>query len=256
MVAAPYGVDWALVSLYVFLLFFAGLILYLRREDRREGYPLEEDGTGRVRGRAGLLFAALPKTFHLPHGGGVVQAPNAIRDTRPLALRRVSVTPGSPSVPTGNPLVDGVGPAAYAQRRKVPDMTNHGEFRIVPLREAPGFYLEKRDPDPRGMKVYGADGKVAGTVADVWVDRGEVLLRYLEVALADGSGSVLTPITVARIEGRHNRVRVDAIAAAQFVDVPRIASPGSITFDEEERVAAYYGGGYLYGRPGRTEPLL
>ena len=38
-------------SFYAFGLFFIGLIFYLRREDRREGYPLEDDVTGRARDR-------------------------------------------------------------------------------------------------------------------------------------------------------------------------------------------------------------
>ena len=54
----------AQVVLYAFWIFFAGLILYLRREDKREGYPLESD-RGRPRGRAGLSCAAHSKG--LPH---------------------------------------------------------------------------------------------------------------------------------------------------------------------------------------------
>jgi photosynthetic reaction center H subunit len=33
--------DGAQIVLYAFWLFFIGLIIYLRREDKREGYPLE-----------------------------------------------------------------------------------------------------------------------------------------------------------------------------------------------------------------------
>jgi photosynthetic reaction center H subunit len=33
--------DGAQLTLYAFWLFFFGLIYYLRREDKREGYPLE-----------------------------------------------------------------------------------------------------------------------------------------------------------------------------------------------------------------------
>jgi photosynthetic reaction center H subunit len=36
-------IDVAQLTLYAFWIFFAGLILYLRREDKREGYPLESD---------------------------------------------------------------------------------------------------------------------------------------------------------------------------------------------------------------------
>ena len=38
-------IDVAQVTLYAFWLFFAGLIFYLRREDKREGYPLDSDRT-------------------------------------------------------------------------------------------------------------------------------------------------------------------------------------------------------------------
>ncbi len=34
-------IDGAAIALYAFWLFFAGLIYYLRREDKREGYPLD-----------------------------------------------------------------------------------------------------------------------------------------------------------------------------------------------------------------------
>ncbi len=33
--------DGAQIALYAFWFFFIGLIIYLRREDKREGYPLE-----------------------------------------------------------------------------------------------------------------------------------------------------------------------------------------------------------------------
>ena len=41
--------DVAELAFYVFVLFFVGLVFYLRREDKREGYPLLTDRTdGRV----------------------------------------------------------------------------------------------------------------------------------------------------------------------------------------------------------------
>lgn len=39
-------IDFAQISIYLFWFFFAGLIIYLRREDKREGYPLESDRKG------------------------------------------------------------------------------------------------------------------------------------------------------------------------------------------------------------------
>ena len=36
-------IDLAQVAIWVFWLLFAGLVYHLRREDKREGYPLESD---------------------------------------------------------------------------------------------------------------------------------------------------------------------------------------------------------------------
>jgi len=39
-------IDFAQVLLYAFWVFFAGLVIYLQRENMREGYPMEtEDGS-------------------------------------------------------------------------------------------------------------------------------------------------------------------------------------------------------------------
>ena len=40
-------IDVAQLVLYAFWIFFVGLIFYLRREDKREGYPLVSDRTVR-----------------------------------------------------------------------------------------------------------------------------------------------------------------------------------------------------------------
>lgn len=248
-------VDFALVAIIAFFMFFVGLVLYLRREDRREGYPLEEDGSGRVRSSGGLLFAAQPKTFRLA-GGGTYTAPNATRDRRELSAKRTSRAPGSPLQPIGNPMLAGVGPGAYAERSKTPDLTAHGAPVIQPMRVATGFSVVKGDGDPRGFTVRGTDGKTAGTVSDLWVDISESLIRYLEVTLADSGKAVLLPMTMSMIDKRRKSVAVDAITGAQFADVPVTASAAQVTLDEEERIAAYYGGGFLYATPSRTEPLL
>lgn len=249
--------DVAEFVFYAFVLFFFGLVFYLRREDRREGYPLEEDTTGRIEA-VDFPWLPDPKTYALPHGHGLVQTPNGKRETRPLALERTAVWPGAPLEPTGNPLVDGVGPAAYAERAKTPDVTLHGAPKIVPLRKAETFFIAKEDADPRGMSVIGADGKTAGVVADLWVDQSEYLFRYLEVELTPelGGRRVLMPMTMAVINAARRRVRAQSIAAAQFKDVPGLENPEQITLYEEERIVAYYGGGYLYALPSRKEPLL
>ena len=117
---------------------------------------------------------------------------------------------------------DGVGPASYANREDIPEYTIEGIPSIVPMRLMPQTTIEARDPDPRGMVVVGADGTVAGTVKDVWVDRAEALIRYLEVDVATPAGtrSVLLPMTMARVSGRSRQVSVKSILAAQFANVP------------------------------------
>ena len=61
------SIDVAQVVLYAFWVFFAGLIFYLRREDKREGYPLESDRSGRIIVQE---FPAMlgPKTFLMSDG--------------------------------------------------------------------------------------------------------------------------------------------------------------------------------------------
>ena len=250
------GLDVTEWVLYGFFLFFAGLIIYLRREDRREGYTLEDDVTGRREPEGGLLFTAQPKVFRLPHNAGTVSKPDGSRDSDDLKARRTAPWPGAPLEPVGDPLQAGMGPGAYANRAKVPDLMLHGGPRIVPLRVAPDFSLDKRDPDPRGMNVVAADNVVAGTVSEVWVDRSEYMVRYIEVQLTNSSKRVLVPMTMVVVQGGRKRVKINALLASQFENIPQLSGSDQITRDEEERVCAYVGAGTLYATPARTEAWL
>jgi photosynthetic reaction center H subunit len=235
-----------------FVLFFLALVVYLRREDRREGYPLEDEVTGRVDTPGGILATAIPKTFHLPFGRGTVTTPTKGREPVDVAGQRTFRSPGAPYAPTGNPLTSGMGPGAYAERARLPDLDAEGRNRIVPIGMAEHISVHGRDADPRGMTVTGADGAVAGTVTDIWVDRAEHVIRYLEVDT--GSAKVLAPMGMAKV-GRGGIV-IDAINAADFAAAPVPVTPGQITFYEEERIVAYFGAGYLYANAARQEPIL
>jgi photosynthetic reaction center H subunit len=196
-----------------------------------------------------------PKTFLLPHGGTVTVPGKP--DTREIRARPVAAWPGAPLEPTGNPMLDGVGPSAYAERADEPDLMFDGTPALVPLRAATGFSLDPEDPDPRGMNVLGANGISAGTVSDVWVDRADVLIRYVEVKLSDAARVVLVPMTmVDRIDRQRGEIKVNAILARQFADAPALANPMQITKLEEDRICGYFAGGTLYATPDRTEPLL
>jgi photosynthetic reaction center H subunit len=246
-------IDVAQLALYAFWIFFAGLIYYLHRENKREGYPLESDRSAHITVQ-GWPPVPAPKSFHLADGR-VIQAPAPQRDAQPpLAAEPAGNFPGAPLRPTGNPMLDGVGPGAYALRADVPDTTVDGTPRIVPLHADGQFAVAGQDGDPRGLPVVGADGQVGGKVTDLWVDRAEMLFRYLEVEVADGARRVLLPINFARIGDR--RINVKSILGAQFAQVPPTRSADQVTMLEEERIMAYYGAGTLYATPARQEPLL
>jgi photosynthetic reaction center H subunit len=247
-------IDVVEVLLYLFFGFFAALILYLLREGRREGFPLEADETGRLESLP-ILDHGSAKEFALPHGTGSVFKPDYVRDSQPFNAARTAPWAGAPYTPLGDPLADGVGPAAWANRADVPDPMHDGSPKIVPLSAAPGFAVTKEDRDPRGWTVTGHDGAVAGTVVELWVDRMESLVRYLEVRLPDGSRTVLLPMMMSTINATKGAVETDSITAAQFAGAPAIKSATSITLLEEEKVAGYFGGGYLYATPDRLDPL-
>ncbi|MEO3471051.1 photosynthetic reaction center subunit H [Roseomonas sp. CAU 1739] len=250
------SIDLALIALYAFWIFFAGLIFYLRREDKREGYPLVSDRGARVMVQ-GFPAMPPPKAFRLADGS-TVQVPR--REEEPsLAARPVAGFPGAPLQPTGDPMQDGVGPAAYAMRHDVPDMMFDAPVpKIVPLRTAPEYSIEREDPDPRGMTVYGFDHNAGGTVVDGWIDRSDMALRYLEVEVASATGPrhVLVPMPLVRIDHRRRRVNLASVTAAQLAAAPATREPTQITLREEDRIAAYFASGHLYATPGRLGPVL
>lgn len=254
-VALTESIDVAQVALYAFWLFFFGLIFWLRREDRREGYPLESDAA-KLLGAVNPVLIPPPKTFLLPHGGEV-QAPNFERDTRELLAERAGGS-GVPLQPIGEPMLSAVGPAAFAQRADTPELTREGHDLIVPMRAAEGFSVSA-GPDPRGWSVIAADGKVAGVVKDLWIDRADVMVRYLELALENSGAAAaprLLPITMLRLLREKQQVEVAAVRASQFENVPVLKDPERITLLEEERICAYFAGGRLYAEPKRLGPVL
>ena len=172
-------VDVAQVVLYVFWVFFFGLIYYLHSENKREGYPLETDHLDPARRKKilGLTHLPSPKVFRIADGSTVLAPDPARADHRPLKAVATAKTGGSTIMPTVDPMLAEVGPGSYAERANTPDMTYDHKPKIVPMRIATDFHVEERDPDPRGMTVVGTDGGAAGTITDIWVDRGEFVAR-------------------------------------------------------------------------------
>lgn len=257
--------DVAQVTLYVFWIFFACLIFYLRREDKREGYPLESTASG---GGIQHGFPRMPDDKHYKLSSGhVATLPNHKNDRRDVALAPVAKWPGAPLIPTGNPMRDGVGPGSWADREDVPELAMDNTPAIAPLRLTPATSIESRDADPRGMRVIGADDVTGGVVVDVWVDRAEALVRYLEVEVGSNAGAtpitgavparrVLVPMPFVLIDKSKRVINVRALHGAQFAGVPTTRHPDQVTKLEEDKIVGYFGGGMLYASPARQEPLI
>ena len=251
------NVDLASVAIWAFWGFLAFLIYYLQTENMREGYPLEnDDGSPSNQGPFPLPST---KTFHLPHGRGDVTVPSAEHEAAhnrgDLPMEQVFPSKGSPFVPTGDPMADGVGPASWAPRRDVPELDGKGHPKIVPMATLESFRVSA-GRDPRGLAVQAGDGEPVGQITDMWVDEPEQLVRYLEMELTTelGGGKRLIPMTLAKIKS--DRVVVRSLFEKHFAGVPTTASATQVTLLEEEKISAYYAGGTLYASEARLEPQL
>lgn len=245
-------IDLAQVALYAFWVFFFGLVAYLNREGMREGYPTISEVDGKPISKAFILPRPAPKTF-LRRDGSTNSVPE-MPDEYELKAEPTTHFTGGPVSPTGDPLADGVGPAAWVARPEVPDRNAAGEPRIRPMRFDDEFSIAAFDTDPRGFDVVCCDGEVVGKVADVWIDRAEALIRYLEVETS--AGMKLVPQVLARIVGQDGRVQIRSVTSTQFLNAPVQKGADEITLREEDQIQAYFTGGTLYAYPSRTEPLV
>ncbi|ETX14990.1 Reaction center protein H chain [Roseivivax halodurans JCM 10272] len=251
----PFGnLDLASLSLWIFFIFFVGLVIYLQRENQREGYPLvDEDGTRADAG--GIWPVPSDKVFRLPHGKGEKAVPSGQNiDRTDLAMEATNAAGGFPFAPTGDAMLAGVGPGSWCPREDAPELDGHGHPKIVPM--AAGGFAFRAGFDPRGMPVVSGDDVIVGMISDMWVDAPEQLVRYLEISLEPehGGGKRLVPMTMARIWP--SQVQVRSIYGKHFAGVPTTKAPGEVTKLEEEKIMAYYGGGLLYADAKREIPRL
>jgi len=264
-------IDVAQLVLYGFWFFFFALVFYLQKESRREGFPLKPNGP--VRGKPLEPILPAPKTYLLKEGTTVQLPGDRFDDHRELAAVPLGSFPGAPLVPTGDPMADGLGPSAWAERAEHPEHDREGGDRIRPMRALDGhFDIAGFGTDPRGAPVITLDGETVGTVSDLWIDHMESFVRYLEVEL-DGGGNRLVPMplsTVHRqrrgpaegsffdrlIDRRGYEIRVASVTAEQFRNAPALATPDRITMREEDIVQGYFGGGHVWATPQRTESMI
>lgn len=250
------NVDLASVAIWGFWIFFALLIFYIQRENQREGFPLERDD-GTPEPHLALWAPPDPKTFKLPHGQGEVKVPSAENEEahrrQDLALVQLAGGGGMPYEPTGDPMADGVGPAAWTPRADVPELDAHGHPKIRPLSMLDEFAVSA-GRDPRGLAVVSGDGEVVGRCIDMWVDVPEQLVRFLTIDLnPEGTGKTkVVPIHMCKIKS--DRVVIRALYADQFEGIPAPKAADRITKLEEEKAMAYVAGGTLYAHPTRLMP--
>jgi len=109
------------------------------------------------------------------------------------------------------------------------------------------------------MKVIACDDLAAGIVADLWIDRTECCIRFVEVALPDPlARHVLVPweLTQVKLNARGGVIKVVSVTAALFKTAPVTAKPDIVTAREEDQIAAYFAAGHLYATPDRFGPLI
>lgn len=245
--------DLTQMLMVAFVLFFFGLVFYLRREDKREGYPLEEAIPTLNHGIVGFPVPPAPKTFRLLEGGTATMPHEYER--RELPARPREFFPGAPLYPVGDPLLAGIGPGSYSLRKDEPFVMNDGSPQLEPLREATDYKCLDPDMDPRGRHVLGSDLGTAGTVVDIWIDKGSKILRYIEVELAGGAGRRLLPIFYTSIRRHKAYLKVTCLTAEQFHKAPVLKHPHMVTAREEDLINAFYAGGQMYSKP-RKDALL
>lgn len=236
--------DAVQILVAVFFLFFAGLIYYLRREDKREGYPLWDVSPRHVPIEG---FPPVPPTkIYLLQEGGTTTMPHRYP---PSAMRAIPAERsfGAALIPIGDAMLAEVGPGAYPMRKATP-LLSEGEPQVQPMRVAKGWNVMEGDTDPRGMRVLDGSKTPVGTVVDLWVDRGVKILRYLEVRLDEGGQNVMVPIFRTDIRQKRRVAIVQTMLAGHIRLAPRLADPDVITAREEDQVNAYFSAAHMFGR--------
>ena len=235
-------VDVAILCVIAFVLFFLGLVYYLRQEDKREGYPLERLNTaGALERTEGFPPMPPPKLFHRPHGRGTAEAPRRDPPPEPVGWRQG--LDGYPIDPTSNPREAGVGAASWQRgRQDKPDLNVEGDPKIVPLSKWDDYYVAPGDPDLRGWPVVSADGHEVGRIVDLWFNRAEFFLRYLEVDIGEERTRMM-PLFLCNPDATRGRIEAYTLPAAEFPRIPITGSKDYITQREEDRIGGFFAGG-------------
>ena len=109
--------------------------------------------------------------------------PNLTPSPQTLRAEPAHAWAGAPLVPTGdNPMLDGVGPGAWADRADVPDIDFEGHDQDRAAARWPRTSRSRpRTPTRAACRWSAPTARSAARCVDLWVDKAEILFRYLEV---------------------------------------------------------------------------
>lgn len=88
--------------------------------------------------------------------------------------------------------------------------------KLVPLSGLEGFHVQAGDLDLRGWEVVAADGTPLGTVDDLLVNRADMAVRDLVVAVRETGRQARLPLAETRIETEDRRVHLRVGAAGSL----------------------------------------
>ena len=234
-------IDVAQIVLYAFWLFFAGLIFYLRQEDRREGYPLESEG------RQGFRVATSSSSPRprpsSSRDGRKVQVPRIQPDARPINALKTEPWPGAPLTPSAirwSP--HRTRQLRRAGGRDVQDLPGRRSHRAAAGRDQFRGARGRRDPDrlPRLRRGPGQGGRHQRSLGRSGRIRSCASTRS---TVAAGGKRVPVPVDFADVNAGRRRVVVKSLLASQFALAPATKNPDKVTLLEEDKIGAFYGGG-------------
>ena len=238
-------IDLPQLAFWLFALAFVAICYFLRKNDKREGYPLKASPFTGERLR-GAPLAAPPLTYLL-NEGGATSTPHEY-PAPPGAVLPFYRFDGTPFRPAADLLRTPLGPGAWVMRSNEPMRTENGDLLLQPLRLCGPWSVGDGEANPCGMAVFDTRWRPVGIVADVWIDRGIRIIKHLEVELREGlgGGRVLVPIFHVAINERAREIRVTALSDHEFAAIPMPAAPDRITAREEDQLNCYFAAGRFY----------
>jgi photosynthetic reaction center H subunit len=238
-------IDLPQIAFWLFFVAFVAICYVLRRNDKREGYPLKASPFTAER-LLGAPLAATPVTYLL-NEGGATSTPHDYPDP-PASVLPLYRFDGTPFRPTAGLLGTSLGPGAWVMRNNEPMLNEKGELLLQPLRLCEHWAVSEGEANPCGMAVFDVRWRHIGIVADVWIDRGIRIIKHLEIELRAslGGARVLVPIFHVTINERAREIRVTALSQHEFGEVPMPAAQDRITAREEDRLNAYFAAGRFY----------